>query len=152
MPRKREPPVILTKDDYETLSLLAEHHRNEDVEDFLLGELARARILPADRHDPSIVRIGSKVCFRDLATNIERDIELVMPNAADISKGKVSVLTSVGVALIGLAAGETISFTAPDGRIRAIRVIKVTAPTDRKRWATHRAGAWEESAVRATIA
>lgn len=129
----KEPAITLTKDDHKTLSLLAEHRQHDDIEAFLLNEISRARVVPVDQHDPSIVRIGAKVRFRDLATGVERDIVLVLPNDADISKGKVSVLTAVGVALIGLSEGQSISFTAPDGKSRTLSVAKVIAPTVSKR-------------------
>jgi len=116
----------------------------------LLGA-ERARVVAEDSHDPSIVRIGAKVRFRDLATKEERDVVLVMPKAADISKGKVSVLTSVGVALIGLTEGHAISFTAPDGRIRSLRVIKVTAPPRGKGRLVPRTGSRGTSADRALV-
>ncbi len=40
---------------------------------------------------------------------------LVFPAEADIAAGKVSVLTPVGAALIGLSKGESIAWTARDG-------------------------------------
>jgi regulator of nucleoside diphosphate kinase len=54
-----------------------------------------------------------------------RDITLVMPNEADIDAGRVSVLTPVGAALLGLSVGQEIKFTVPNGAERALHVLKI---------------------------
>ena len=40
---------------------------------------------------------------------------LVFPGQADISKGKISILTPVGAALIGLSEGQSITWSTRDG-------------------------------------
>ncbi|MBX9462674.1 MAG: GreA/GreB family elongation factor [Aquamicrobium sp.] len=53
----------------------------------------------------------------DLGEN--QSVTLVFPGEADMAQGKVSILTPIGVALIGLAAGQTIDWTARDNRSHA---------------------------------
>ena len=53
--------------------------------------------------------------------------ELVFPGDADISRQRISVLTPVGAALLGLSAGQSIEWAARDGRVRRLSVIAVHA-------------------------
>jgi regulator of nucleoside diphosphate kinase len=132
MTTNREPSIIVTRDDYKALSRLAERRPGAAVADYLAYELDRARIVLGADQAPGVVRIWSRVCFRDLEKDVVRDVVLVMPHEADIGKGCVSVLTPVGVALLGLSAGQAISFTAPNGQERSLQVIKVKPPGERQ--------------------
>ena len=55
----------------------------------------------------------------------ERTVTLVFPGEADIAEGRISVLTPIGIALIGLAAGQSMDWTARDGRIHRLTVDSV---------------------------
>ena len=68
--------------------------------------------------------MGSTVEFRS-GGGLNRRVELVFPIDADISANKVSVLTPIGTALIGLAAGQSIRFTTQDGREQTLTVLSV---------------------------
>lgn len=127
----REPPITLNAGDYETLSKLAEREQGVAAADYLAYELDRARISPEGKAGPATVGLGSNIRFRDLESGEDREVVLVMPNEADIKKGFISVLTPVGAALLGLAVGQTISFTVPSGQERSLRVAKITPPRGR---------------------
>jgi regulator of nucleoside diphosphate kinase len=49
----------------------------------------------------------------------------VYPEEADISRAKVSVLTPVGTALIGLQAKQSITWETPSGEVRQLTVLAV---------------------------
>ncbi len=123
-----KPAIIVTQGDYERLNNLAESaaRREVDAADELLTELDRARIVP-DASAPDAVRMGSRV---DYATNggERRVVTLVYPPDADIDQGRISVLTPVGAALIGLSAGQSIAWTARDGRKLTLTVHAVEPP------------------------
>jgi regulator of nucleoside diphosphate kinase len=69
--------------------------------------------------------MGSKVSFTT-TDGFNRTYQLVYPGEADISEGKVSVLTPIGAALIGLSEGQSIPWTARDGRELSLTVERVT--------------------------
>jgi len=69
--------------------------------------------------------MNSRVRFEDESTGEIRDVTIVFPNEADGSLGRVSVLATVGTALLGLAAGESILWPFPDGTLRKLRVLKL---------------------------
>ncbi|MNI74712.1 Regulator of nucleoside diphosphate kinase [compost metagenome] len=52
-------------------------------------------------------------------------LTLVFPREANVDEGKVSVLAPVGSALLGLAVGQSIDWTAPGGRKLRLRVSAV---------------------------
>jgi len=55
-------------------------------------------------------------------------VTLVYPEEADVEAGKISVLTPIGAALIGLSAGQTIEFRIPGGRWRSLTLLKAIQP------------------------
>lgn len=116
---------MIGRDDLLTLTRLAHSVGGPlaQAADQLLAELERARIvdaeLPAD-----CVRLNDHVCYAP-AHGPARDVHLVLPDEADITNGRISVLTPVGAALIGLSAGQSISFTGPRGDSQSLTVISV---------------------------
>jgi regulator of nucleoside diphosphate kinase len=57
----------------------------------------------------------------------ERSVVLVYPGQADIGVGRISILTPIGTALIGLSEGQSITWTTRDGRRRRLTVQCVEA-------------------------
>jgi regulator of nucleoside diphosphate kinase len=97
--------------------------------DWLLHELDRARLVPDDTVPPDVVRIGSTVRYRTRSGE-ERSVELVLPKDADIALDRISVLTPVGAALIGLRIGQSITWLARDGHKQVLTVLWVVPPSD----------------------
>lgn len=96
--------------------------------DFLAREIERAEVVPDDELSRDVVRMGTRVRFRDDASLQEREVTLVYPEAADVTAGKISVLTPIGAALIGLAVSQTIEFRTPAGGRRSLTVLEVRQP------------------------
>jgi regulator of nucleoside diphosphate kinase len=94
------------------------------VADQLMSELDRARVVAQTKLPDTAVRMGSVVTFTT-TDGFDRTYRLVYPGEADISSGKVSVLTPIGAALIGLREGQTIPWKARDGRRLALTVTRV---------------------------
>ena len=59
------------------------------------------------------------------ASGADRTVELVYPRDADISAGRVSILTPVGAGVIGLRTGQSILWPGRDGRERKLTIVKV---------------------------
>jgi regulator of nucleoside diphosphate kinase len=74
--------------------------------------------------------MGCEVEFRDESTGRVQKVTLVDPSEANIEQGKVSVLTPVGTALIGLRTGASITWETRNGQLKRLTVMKVRkAPT-----------------------
>lgn len=123
----REPNILLVDNDFAALSRLTELHGATPVAQFLGHELDRAQVVA--RTDRKVVRLGSRVLYHDLSKSAPTEITLVLPHDADVTKHRVSVLTPVGAALIGVEEGDRISFSMPWTGIRTLAVVRVTDPS-----------------------
>ena len=123
----RRPPIHMIDVEADALTNLAlgAASRMPDVSEQLLGEIARAKLQSAARIAPDIVTMHSTVEFLDEASGADRTVELVYPRDADISAGRVSILTPVGAGLIGLRTGQSIFWPGRDGRERKLTIVKV---------------------------
>jgi regulator of nucleoside diphosphate kinase len=99
-----------------------------DVASRLASEVERATVMPHEEVPPQVVNIGSEVTYRDNTTGREETVILVFPKDADIAQRRISVLTPIGAALIGLKEGDTLNWTTRTGDERLLTVIKVTPP------------------------
>lgn len=121
------PPIILTAQDYDRLSRMAyAASRNApEVADYLLDELERATVVDGPTVRPTIVTMGATVTYRDDQTGETRRVTLVYPEKADLSDGRMSVMTPVGAALIGMEEGHSIHWYTRSGKARVLTVLKV---------------------------
>ena len=121
------PPIAIDANHFARLSALSSLTSGPMTEvcESLREELDRARVLPAETLRPDIVSLGSEVEFRDEQTGKTQEIILVYPLHADIARRRVSVLTPVGAALLGLSVNQTISFRTRTGDRRELTVLKV---------------------------
>lgn len=128
---QKKSAITVTRSDHERLWGLAETFsaRNPELAGQLFAELDRAEVVPDGRIGGDVVRMGSRLRFTSTAGE-DRTVTLVFPVEADIAAGKVSILTPVGVALIGLSAGQSIDWTARDGRRHRLTVESVDGPID----------------------
>jgi regulator of nucleoside diphosphate kinase len=124
---EKRPPIAIDVSHFARLSALSSLTSGAMMEvcAYLRDELDRAHIVPADKLRPDVVNLGSQVKFRDEQTGKEQEIILVYPLDADIARRRVSVLTPVGAALLGLSPNHTISFHTRTGERRELTVLKV---------------------------
>lgn len=122
------PPIHVTGDEMRRLRTLADSSMDlfPRVAHFLARELDRASVVQEDSDLPNVVRMGSQVSFRDEATGQIRNVVLVYPHEADILRRRISVLTPVGAALIGLSVGQAIEFQTPGPVTRKLTVLAVS--------------------------
>lgn len=124
----KRPDITLTRRDVGALDALlggAVLDRLGRVGEFLLDELARARIVDDDVAAPSLVTMGATARFRDDDTGRVTEATLVYPREAGSRDHVVSVLTPVGAALLGLSLGQSIEYETIDGRRKRLTVLAV---------------------------
>ncbi len=123
------PSIRVTIDDMRRLSGLATSSMDvfPRVAEFLAREMDRANVESEASSLRGVVRMGSRVSYRDDGTGGSREVVLVYPHEADISRGRISVLTPVGAALIGLSVGQSIEFQTPGNRARSLTVLEVAS-------------------------
>ena len=121
------PPITLTRPDHDKLSALAVAYLDHapTVAEYLEREVGRATVVAPDRIRGDVVTMGSTVRFRDEQTGQDRTVTLVYPGAEDITAGRISVITPIGAALVGLAAGQSIVWHTRTGEARELTVLSV---------------------------
>ena len=124
------PRITLTPADYERLSRLARAAMNTMPAEasFLASELDRAYVPTTGRYPKSAVCMGCEVAFRDDTTGKVRIVTLVYPEEADIAQDKISILTPIGTALIGVRVGEAITWETRIGEVRKLTILEVRKP------------------------
>jgi regulator of nucleoside diphosphate kinase len=122
----QKPAIVMTRSDHERLTRLADSiaHSNEQAAEELYAELDRARIVPDDRIGADVVRMGSTLRFTT-TTGEDRRVTLSFPDKADIAEGRISILSPIGTALIGLKAGQSIEWRTRDDRVSRLTVEEV---------------------------
>jgi regulator of nucleoside diphosphate kinase len=121
----QRPPIVLTTKDCNRISGLigTRSEIDPDIARFLREEIDRATIVCGDVATASFVTMGSEVKFIDHDSVSIRRIKLVYPDDAN-SSSRISVLTPIGGALIGLGPGQSISWSE-DGVGRRLTVLEV---------------------------
>lgn len=121
------PAIMIAASDYPRLQALAEAAARSvpQVGDYLSRELERASVVDEAATESRFVRVGSLVTYRDSVEGAERTVRLVWPLEADVARSRISVLSLVGAALLGMRAGQSIEWPSPFGGARRLQVIKV---------------------------
>ncbi len=127
------PDILVGEKEHKrlTVAALTDIGHDTDSTDFLLYELDRARVVADAALPPDVVRLGSVVRYRPIPGE-ERVIKLVLPEAVGEEQTyRLSVTSSHGAALIGLRAGDIMSWTDPGGAAHRLKVLRVAnTPSD----------------------
>jgi regulator of nucleoside diphosphate kinase len=126
------PHIIMSSVDANRVELLLEtlapgHRTHADA---LLNEIARAEIVDPWDMPPRIVTMNSTVRFVLRGTEGEWRRTLVYPKDA-AGADALSILSPVGGAMLGLAEGDAIGWTGPDGRHITVEVLEVAYQPER---------------------
>lgn len=122
----RKPGIIISQNDYDRLTGLAAAIEEHDPElgEVMMAELERARVVEDKELPKTVVRMGSTLTYT-ADEGEPTTVKLVYPAEADIEAGRISVTTPFGTALIGLSAGQSINWTARNGRVHRLTVTAV---------------------------
>lgn len=126
MAKKKTPAAIyITRFDKTRLMRLlrtldAAHENRDEIED-LERELERGTELESTEIEPDVVTMNSTVRLTDLDTNTSHLYTIVFPADADFEKGRISILSPLGTALLGYRAGDVVTWEMPRGT-RQLRI------------------------------
>lgn len=126
------PQIVIGEADHDRLSnlVIAANAALPDVIEFLERELQRARVVAPDELPKDVVTMGSEVTFRDEQSGQVRTVRLVYPKDEDIDNGRLSIMTPIGAALLGLSAGQSIDWRTRAGIERTLTVLSVKPPAE----------------------
>lgn len=124
----QRPSIVLTSMDRDALfALLSNPQMTTDAAAacFLREEIERADVLSDEAAPNSVVRIGCYVKFVDHADARVRRAQIVLPEDS-LCSDRISVLSRIGSALIGLGPGQSIRWNEC-GEERSLAVLEVSA-------------------------
>lgn len=121
--------MFLSDYDYARLKALIEKQRESPRADPVLlarleARIAAAKVVPPEYVPDTSVSLNSRVRFKNLSNREQSEYTLVFPGEADIEKGKVSILSPIGAALIGASVGDVVECAAPAG-VRRLRIEQI---------------------------
>src|SRR5690606_8839749 len=121
------PRIVISESEHARLMNLAEKamERDSSVGEYLADELSRAHVVPDRDCEAHVVRMGSRVTYRDEATGRTRQVTPVYPHEANIDANRISILTPIGAALIGMSPAQSIQWPTPDGGVSSLTVLEV---------------------------
>ncbi len=127
---RSRPPVTLIDTEAEALSNLAMAWLGKSAmgAKLLLQELDRADTYERGCLPPHVATMMSRVVFVDENSGEKHDVQLVYPQDADSELHRISVLTPIGAALIGMPRGASIDWPNRAGEYRRLRIVEVKQP------------------------
>jgi regulator of nucleoside diphosphate kinase len=122
--------LILSAADAQVLALmLGERHRHDALESAAAAALAdllvEARLVPHEELPFDRVAMNSKVTYREEPGGARRSLILVHPIDADPARGRISVLSPIGLALLGRDEGSVVTVEFPGAKVLAVRILEV---------------------------
>jgi transcription elongation factor GreA len=109
------------KDFRENAPLAAAREQRGHVEGRIkeLEATLKAASIINEKREPALkAGVGDSIVLSDLASGEELHYMIVDPREVDPARGKISLASPLGKALIGKRDGETVEITAPVGRLR----------------------------------
>ena len=121
-----KPVIVVRQADYGRLIALAQASMDKDLDvgDELMAELERATVVADDAAAHRTIQMGSTATYQSVSGQ-PRTVTLVYPGEANIEEGRISILTPIGVALLGLSKSQSISWVARDGTTHTLKVVSV---------------------------
>ncbi len=117
------PNIIITSLDYARLDRVL-HNAPGPVAEALESELSRAEVVDPRAIAPDVVTMNSRVRFKFEPDEEEFEYTLSYPWDADkTDTPRLSILTPVGSALLGLRVGQSIEWQVPNGRSVRLQVV-----------------------------
>ncbi len=126
--------LLITEKDFLRIKHTLSFQKSTEFENLVL-ELDRAKIISDTEVPPNLVTMNSKVKFLNVSEEKEMVITLVYPSEANFAEGKISVLASLGAALIGLRVGQEITWQFPDGKKKTLKILEIVyQPEANEHW------------------
>ena len=120
--------MVVTTTDFRRLIGLAHFFDRKDdnsvIAERLLNGLSSAKTLSQEDISNKIVTMNSRVLLTEISMNRQTEITVTYPQDDDSTARRVSILSPIGVALIGCAQGDIVSWKVPGG-IGQFRIDKV---------------------------
>lgn len=118
--------INISREEYEHLRLFVAVKSKNEALAMLREKLSTALLLPKEGIPDDVVVLNSRVTYLDLDSRERETYTVTLPQQASADDGRLSVLSPLGVALIGCREGDVVKCVAPGGE-RSILIEKVTS-------------------------
>ena len=127
--------IYITKHDLQRLRKLLsdiskEVHGKESSIQELTNEMNRAHVVSPKEIPENVITMNSRVLLREVESGKDMRLWLVFPDKVDAVKNPVSVLSSLGTAMIGYKTGDVFTWESPDG-IKHMEVLDILYQPER---------------------
>lgn len=127
MAKKSKVPArpMFSYDDHDKLTQIAERAMLRDafLAQKMLDKLDRAEVVEASALPGDVVRVGSHVDF--VFDGQKRRAEIVFPAHANADEGRLSIMTPLAAAMLGLAEDQTVEWKTRDGKTQSVTIASV---------------------------
>lgn len=113
------------------LSENAEYHAAKERQSFIGGrmgelgyKLSSATVVDPDKVPKDRVVFGCTMVLENIDTGESIEYQLVGPDEFDISKGRISIASPLGKAILGKKPGDEITLVAPGGK-RSYELVEI---------------------------
>ncbi|GAB3218165.1 GreA/GreB family elongation factor [Algoriphagus aestuariicola] len=119
-------PIISNTDYRAIYSLIQDLPASQRTKEMgqMQNEIESATKVPDGGLEAGIIRINSYFEVMDLDSGKTFQLRLVMPKMANLAEQKISILSPLGVALIGFGEGMLVDWVLPGGPKR-LKILKV---------------------------
>ncbi|MBX3163561.1 MAG: GreA/GreB family elongation factor [Bacteroidetes bacterium] len=123
---------IITETDYNALKSgmlnLPPAHKTKEMLQQVESLLTRLTVVKDSKITPDVIGINS--CFEAKEENAKQNLKftLTLPSEANLQERKISVLSPLGMAVMGFKENMTINFSGPAGNKR-LKILKVVNPS-----------------------
>lgn len=118
---------IITQSDYNTLKTMLEdipHYLRQREFSDLQSKIENAVKVKDSLMDKDMIRLNTAFLVEDMNACKEMKFILTLPEMMNLSEGKLSVLSPLGIAVLGYEEGRTIECRMPGGW-KKLKIIKV---------------------------
>jgi regulator of nucleoside diphosphate kinase len=123
------PIIYITALDQRRLHLLADSLAGNEYmshyAEMLVEVLESAKVVKSEEIPGDVVTMNTRLRYADLTAHDVKEISVVYPEEADAAKERVSVLSPIGNALLGMKVGQVTNLRLPRGGERALRVLRI---------------------------
>ncbi len=116
--------LLITEKDFLRIKHTLSFQRSPEFENLEI-ELDRAKVIPDNEVPTDLVTMNSKVKFLNINAEKEMVVTIVYPSDTNFAEGRISVLASLGSALIGLRVGQQINWQFPDGQTKTLKILEI---------------------------
>jgi regulator of nucleoside diphosphate kinase len=123
-----EDKILITVNDYQRLNGLigfaSLREKMPEIVSRLNCKFKTAKMLSQDKISRSVITMNSRVLLQEISQGRQAEVTITYPQDADGREGKISVLSPIGLALLGREIDDTVSWKVPSG-VGHFKIVKI---------------------------